>query len=144
MRRRGGYNPKRRICRVGSYSQQQLDGLSKKASYTGNPQHKMRPGSYGLTPLTGPRPGKTLCDAVADFPKSLAEDLLRNGFINGLLSSQGRNGWPQNVWSVHEGKPYEAQPENVTTGTYHGYPMPDDDDFRKTVLEEWRAREPKT
>ena len=88
--------------------------------------------------------GKTLCDAIGDFPKALAEELLRNGLIRGLVSLQVRNDWPQNVWSVHDGVAFEAQLENGTIGTYHGYPMPVDDVFCLNVLENWKAREPTT
>lgn len=144
MRRRNGYNPKRRICPVGTYSPKQLCDLANRASYTGNPEHKQRPNDYGLAPPSSPRPGKTLCDAAGDFPRAQAEELLRNGFVRGLVSCQARNGWPQNVWSVQDGAAFEAQLENETAGTYHGYPMPDNDDFRKDVLENWKARESKT
>lgn len=143
MKRCIGFNPKRRISPVGTFSSGLLDGLANRASYTGNPEHKRRPGDYGLTPPTSPRPGKTLCDAAGDFPKALAEELLRNGFVRGLVSLQTRNGWPQNVWSVHDGVAFEAQLENATIGTYHGYPMPEDDDLREDVLKHWNAHEPK-
>jgi hypothetical protein len=144
MRRRSGFNPKRRICAVGTYSPQQLNNLASKALYTGNPEHKQRPGDYGMTPPSSPRPGKTLCDAAGDFSKALAEKLLRNGLIRGLVSHQDRNGWPQNVWAVEDGVAFEAQLENETAGAYHGYPMPDNDEFRNGVMENWKAREPET
>jgi hypothetical protein len=38
------------------------------------------------------------------------------------------------------GEVFEAQLENPAQGTYHGYPMPEDDDFRRLVLKEWKAR----
>ena len=143
MKRRNGYNPKRRMCSVGRFSTEQLSSFAARAHYAGNPEHKIRPGDYGLTPPTSPRPGKTLCDAKGEFPKAIAEELLRNGFHRGLISVKMRNDWPQNVWSVKDGVAFEAQLENSDTGAYHGYPMPIDDDFCKIVLENWKIREPK-
>ncbi|MBW2736301.1 MAG: hypothetical protein JRH20_28265 [Deltaproteobacteria bacterium] len=110
--------------------------------YGGNPEHKRYPNDYGLTPPSSPRPGKTLCDAIEPFPKKRAEELLRDGFLRGLLSKQCRNGWPQNVWAVFsDDLVFEGQLENKETGIYHGYPMPTTDDFRDVVLKEWRRRE---
>lgn len=58
-----------------------------------------------------------------------------------MISEKPRDGWPQNVWAVSEqGQPFEAQLENPTLGVYHGYPMPQDDDFRTIVIEEWKNR----
>ncbi len=48
--------------------------------------------------------------------------------------------YPQNVWSVStNGIPLEAQLENAANGTYHGYPMPEDDAFRDIVISKWEA-----
>jgi len=57
-----------------------------------------------------------------------------------MVSVQERGGWPQNVWSVLAGEAFEAQLENRERGTYHGYPMAADDDFRQLVLTEWDRR----
>jgi hypothetical protein len=38
------------------------------------------------------------------------------------------------------GEAFEAQLENATLGVYHGYPMPQNDDFRTVVQEEWDKR----
>lgn len=110
------------------------------AAYGGNPEHKKRPGDYGLNPPASPRPGKTLCDADRPLLKAEAECLLREGFRKGMISEQVRNDWPQNVWAVSEGQVYEAQLENSDQGAYHGYPMQSDDDFRTLVMEEWSKR----
>jgi hypothetical protein len=49
--------------------------------------------------------------------------------------------WPQNVWALSEaGEAFEAQLENPTVGAYHGYPMPQNDDFRAVVQVEWNKR----
>jgi len=83
---------------------------------------------------------KTLCDADRQFPKAEAEALLRAGARKGLVSQQRRNEWPQNIWAVSEGVPFEAQLENSEKGVYHGYPMPADDDFKDIIVKEWSAR----
>jgi hypothetical protein len=38
-----------------------------------------------------------------------------------------------------EGVPLEAQLENAANGTYHGYPMPEEDPFREIVKAAWKA-----
>jgi len=102
----------------------------------------MRPGDYNLTPPSGPRRGKTLCDENREFLREEALNLLGQGFRRGMVSVQSRGRWPQNVWAVsEEGEAFEAQLENQETGVYHGYPMPQEDDFRLEVIEEWQKRE---
>jgi hypothetical protein len=104
--------------------------------YNGNPEHKRNPGDFGLTPPSGPRPGKTLCGQVEIYSRAEALALLKAGVRRGTFSAQERDGWPQNVWAVTEkGEPLEAQLEGQ--GTYHGYPMPAADPFREKVLERW-------
>jgi hypothetical protein len=66
--------------------------------------------------------------------------LLKEGIRKGLVSEQIRSGFPQNVWAVTEdGIALEAQLENAGSGTYHGYPLPEDDPFREKVIEKWKA-----
>jgi hypothetical protein len=56
------------------------------------------------------------------------------------MSEPRANGYPQNVWAVSaEGVPLEAQLENAANGTYHGYPMPEEDPFRDIVITKWRV-----
>jgi hypothetical protein len=141
MKKRRGFNPKRRLADAEHWPHEKRREMSMKAGYGGNPEHKSKPNDYGLTPPSSPRPGKTLCDATKEFPKADAEQLLRDGFLRGMVSLQERGGWPQNVWSVQDGEPFEAQLENQDQGIYHGYPMPADDDFRITILREWQRRE---
>jgi len=141
QRRRDVYNPKRQILPADQWSASKGQELTVEARYGGNPEHKTRPGDYGLTPPCSPRPGKTLCDAECDFPKSEALMLLQQGIERGLVSVQMRDRWPQNIWAVSaSGEVFEAQLENQSTGVYHGYPMPEDDDFRLNVVEKWHAR----
>ena len=68
--------------------------------------------------------------------------LLREGIRKGIVSRQRRGAWPQNVWAVLEDTPLEGQLENEVMGHYHGYPMPDADDFRHVVLKAWKDRTP--
>ena len=141
MKRRKGYNPKRRVAPLSWWSLAERRKRAADAQYGGNPEHKLNPAKFGLGPAINPRPGKTLCDAEAPFSKEKAERLLREGFSKGMISEKPRDGWPQNVWAVSEqGQPFEAQLENPTLGVYHGYPMPQDDDFRTIVIEEWKNR----
>jgi hypothetical protein len=56
------------------------------------------------------------------------------------MSVQERYGWPQNVWAVApNGTALEAMLENPSTGTYHGYPMQEDDPLAEEVFERWRS-----
>lgn len=143
MKKRKGYNPKRRIAPAAQWPEEKCRAVAGRVRYGGNPEHKSRPGDYGLVPPANPRPGKTLCDAAGEFPKARAEQSLREGLLRGIVSTQESGGWPQNIWSVAHGEPYEAQLENNDQGVYHGYPMPKDDDFRNIVLAEWTRREGK-
>jgi len=141
MKKRTGYNPKRRIAPVGILSAEAREKQRSLAKYGGNPEHKRSPGDYGLTPPAQPRPGKTLCDGERPLLKEEAEKMLREGLCKGLTSICDTHVWPQNVWSVSEKlEVFEAQLENPEQGIYHGYPMPMDDDFRNVVLKEWAAR----
>ncbi len=130
------FNNKRRIRR--SSKLENLTDLAKRVSYTGNPVHKRNPGDFGLTPPSTPRNDKTLCDDVGIVSKTTATRLLRTGIKRGLISEQTRGEFPQNVWAVDKnGNPLEAQLENRSQGTYHGYPIPPNDPFRDQVLNFW-------
>jgi hypothetical protein len=136
MKRRTGFNPKRRIRNCCDNTA--LAWLLKSVGYSGNPEHKRNPGDFGLPLPSQPRPDKTLCDAAGITAKHEAMDLLKNGIQKGLVSEQQRNGFPQNIWAVtDEGCPMEAQLENEQSGIYHGYPMPITDPFREEVLARW-------
>lgn len=140
-RRNGCYNPKRKVASRGEHVSSERSRLILSVVYAGNPEHKKRPNDYGLNPPTNPRPGKTLCDAQGFFKKSDAEALLQHGIEKGMVSTQNRNGWPKNVWAVSDsGSVFEAQLENSESGSYHGYPLPEDDDFRNDVIREWKTR----
>lgn len=142
MKKRKTSNPKRRLrnAPISEQEMQRLREWAEGATYGGNPEHKRNPGDFALTPPARPRPGKTLCDGAEVFERAVAEDLLTNGILRGLVSVQERNGWPQNVWAVTEnGVPLEAMLDNQETGNYHGYPMLSDDPLREEVLTRWNS-----
>jgi hypothetical protein len=115
--------------------------LAARASYGGNPEHKRSPGDYGLIPPASPRPGKTLCDGTRNIPKEEATDLLVGGLLKGMCSQCNSETFPKNIWSVSEnGEVFEAQLENQVEGIYHGYPVPNDDDFINVIQKEWMRR----
>ncbi|MCC6363539.1 MAG: hypothetical protein IT165_08430 [Bryobacterales bacterium] len=141
MRKRKTYNPKRKLCGRAQAMERRaaLQALGVQPNYTGNPEHKRNPGDFGLQPPSAPRLGKTLCDDLQLDSRSEALRLLREGFHRGLFSVQERGGWPQNVWAVtDDGYPVEAQLDG--NGSYHGYPMPEDDPLREFVLDRWNAQ----
>ncbi len=136
-RRKGLYNSKRKLNPDSALLN--LSALAKRVVYGGNPEHKEKPGDFGLTPPVCPRPDKPHCDQVGIFERKLALRLLREGVKRGMVSLQMRGGFPQNVWAVtSNNEPLEAQLENEVLGSYHGYPMPLDDPFREIVLRQWK------
>jgi len=137
------YNPKRRIVLTDAIAENEREAFASQCSYGGNPVHKRSPGDYHLEPPASPRPGKTLCDGKAQISKAEAQRLLVEGFQKGMVSKRrSTRGWPQNVWSVSKDmiEVYEAQLENPDKGVYHGYPVPQNDTFRRTILNEWDRR----
>jgi hypothetical protein len=137
--RRKSFNPKHSFA--GAPSEDDIKRWLAKVCYGGNPEHKKNPGDYGLTPPSIPRPDKTLCDLAGIFNRAQALQLLKDGIQKGLISQQTRGGFPQNVWAVckvnNQDIALEAQLENAGNGTYHGYPLPEDDAFREKVLHRW-------
>lgn len=118
-----------------------LKWLEKSVNYGGNPEHKINPGDFGLTPPSLPQADKTKCDIVEIFRIDVATRLLKEGAGRGLISVQERNQWPQNIWAMTQGGyPLEAQLENPEKGTYHGYPMSETDPFREEVIAQWNKQ----
>src|SRR6266404_3394762 len=114
MRNRKSFNPKRRVCSVEQFleQQQEMQDLARRARYSGNPEHKRNPGDFNLDPPSSPRLAKTLCDDASIHRRAEALSLLKTGLTRGLVSVQVRGGWPQNVWAVtSNGHPLEAQHE---------------------------------
>lgn len=115
--------------------------LADKVGYGGNPEHKKNPGDFGLTPPSGPRPGKSLCDAVNIFSRKVALGHLKSGLIKGFISERFNGVWPQNIWAVTDkGEALEAQLENAETGVYHGYPMPASDPLAAEIIRLWQRK----
>ena len=134
------FNRGRRIDSTRSESE--LSILAGRVRYGGNPEHKVNPGNFGLTPPAAPRADKSMCDSVGVFDSRTALGLLREGIKRGLVSAQVRGEFPQNVWAVTDrGVPVEGQLENRDQGIYHGYPMPSNDPLVESVLKKWKCHE---
>jgi len=115
-----------------------LRKFAKQVRYGGNPGHKRNPGDFKLVPPALPRDDKSLCDNVSVFKRTEARKLLEEGILRGMISEwDGINGYPKNIWSMKDGKPLEATIENPANGTYHGYPLEENDDFRDCVIKRW-------
>lgn len=131
------FNPKRRFA-VEPPNREMLERLARAVRYGGNPEHKRSPGDFGLTPPALPRQDKSLCDEVHLFQRKEALRLLQEGVRRGLISEWDGSGYPKNIWSMTaDGQPLEAQLENPGNGTYHGYPLEMNDDFRECVIARW-------
>ena len=133
--RNGTYNTKRQLADLRQWPPERLKQLGERLLYGGNPEHKRNPGDFGLTPPSGARIGKMLCDEVGIFHRQEALELLRSGVAAGLISERCVNGWPQNIWAVRDGRVLEAQLEQSETGTSHGYPLQPEDPFAELVLQ---------
>lgn len=134
------YNSKRRVRSKTQIDAETLESMESRVSYGGNPEHKKNPGDFGLTPPSGPRAGKSLCDTAGIFKRELALALLKKGIQKGLISEGEEGEWPKNIWSVtQDGVPMEAQLENPQTGSYHGYPMPESDPLAEEILKRWSS-----
>jgi len=134
-RRNGNYNTKRQLADLRQWPPIRLEQLGQRLNYGGNPEHKRNPGDFGLTPPSGARIGKMLCDEVGVFHRQEALQLLRAGVTAGLISERCVNIWPQNISAVRDGCVLEAQLEQSETGTYHGYPLQPEDPFSELVLQ---------
>jgi hypothetical protein len=140
-KRNGQFNPKRRMLKIEKCDFKGLHALASQVKYGGNPEHKRNPRDFNLTPPSGPRAGKSLCDSVKVFAKQEALELLKKGIENGLVSDRFEGQWPKNVWSVMDsGIALEAQLESAEQGTYHGYPMQIEDPFYEEVINQWGIR----
>jgi hypothetical protein len=142
-RRYNQFNTKRRILseQARDHEQERLSELAEMIAYGGNPEHKINPGDFGLTPPSNPRSGKSLCDSARIFQRDVALELLKQGLKRGLVSDREEDGWPKNIWAVTDSEiPLEAQLENSVRGSYHGYPMPESDPLAEEVLKLWKVR----
>ena len=141
QRRYYKFNIKRKIQKREKVDMQHCSDLAGRVRYGGNPEHKMNPGDFGLTPPNDPRLGKSLCDNVDIFSRKKALEHLKLGLRKGLISDRFIGEWPKNIWSVTDkDQPLEAQLENQADGTYHGYPMPEGDPLAAEVVERWNMQ----
>lgn len=143
MRKRNyQFNRKRIIKKLTESELQACSKLAERVGYGGNPEHKKNPGDFGLTPPSGPRPGKSLCDAVSIFSRKIALEYLKSGLTKGFISERSNGVWPQNIWAVTDhGIALEAQLENAETGVYHGYPMPESDPLAAEIIRLWKLND---
>ena len=126
------------LASAASVDRSELQRMAERAGYSPSPYHKAHP---SRTVGAAPRPDKTVCGSLALPDCQDAADLLKAGILRGMISTQLRHGWPQNVWAVDdEGIVYEAQLGNSELGEYHGYPMKADDHFTRVVRKEWEGR----
>ena len=131
------FNNKRRFASPRP-SQEALDKLALQVRYGGNPAHKRNPGDFNLTPPAMPRSDKSLCDSIQHFQRAEALRLLQLGAKRGMISQWDGEGYPKHIWSMKDGVPVEAILENAGNGTYHGYPLEENDDFRESVIAQWK------
>ncbi|MDD5037049.1 MAG: hypothetical protein PHE55_20170 [Methylococcaceae bacterium] len=118
---------------------ERLKELAERAGYGGNPEHKKNPGDFNLNPPSCHRQDKALCDEIKIFTRRKALELLKVGLRQGLVSIQERNGWPQNVWAVSNGRALQAMLENPEQGIYHGFPLPENDPLADEILKRWKG-----
>ena len=113
--------------------------LRERARYEGSPHHKRKPGNFGLTPASAPRPDKTLCDEAAVFRRAEAMRLFELAIEHGVVSeSTASDGLPKQLWAVDEhGRVFEAIYGGSVAGRYHGYPIRKSDPLFDQVLAEW-------
>lgn len=94
-----------------------------------------------LLPPCVPSGKKNLCDEAGIFNKRIAQDLLEQGFKRGFFSISQTNNWPRNVWALSEQNiPLEARLDRES-GTYHGFPMSENDPLSAEILEKWGRQE---
>lgn len=114
--------------------------LEKKPLYVGNAAHKRNPGDFNLNPPCCPNSAKNLCDDADIFTREIAQKLLEEGLLRGLVGQQLDNGWPRTIWAVSDKQvPLEARLDQRERGTYHGFPMSGSDPFWNDIIMIWNA-----
>ena len=137
-----GNNPKRRIAKLGYFSERELGELASAVRYQGSAHHKTRPADYSFTPPAAPRPSKSVCDGKRVVFSGEAQHLLQAGVRLGMVSSHREGEWPKYVWAVDDfGEVYEAKLGHDRR-RYHGYRLGKDDRaMRDRVQAEWSRRQ---
>ncbi len=133
----------RRRIRDPKLSSEEQETLLARATYEGSPLHKRKPGDFGLTPPTDPRPDKTLCDEAGVFKIAEATRLLQQGIKHGLVSEATHSdGFPKEIWVVDDkGRVFEAMYGGSEKGAYHGYPIRQNDPLFEKVSRVWKKSE---
>jgi hypothetical protein len=140
--KRLGNNPKRRVAPPDFLTQPQRAKLAKAVTYVGSGHHKRNPADYGLE-RTSPRPTKSLCDLMRIIRLDEAKSMMQIGILCGMFSDFFFGNYPKYVWCVgDDGEVYEAKTDAVTPGTYHGYPLEEDDDMHDYIKRVWKERCP--
>ena len=136
-----GNNPKRRIAKLGFFTERELGELASTARYQGSAHHKTRPADYSFRPPTAPRPSKSVCDGQRVVSSREAQHLLQAGIRRGMVSSHLEGKWPKYVWAVDDsGEVYEAKLGHDQR-RYHGYRLGRDDNAMcNWVRAEWSQR----
>lgn len=135
-----GNNPKRRVAKLGFFTERELGEMALTARYQGSAHHKTRPADYGFRPPTAPRPSKSICDGKRVVSRREAQHLLQAGIRLGMVSSRLKGKWPKYVWAVDDaGEVYEAKLGH-DQHRYHGYLLGRDDAMRSWVQAEWSQR----
>ena len=135
-----GNNPKRRIAKLGYYTEQELATFAA-ATYRGIGHHKTRPADYGFEPPVAPRPSKSVCDDKRLVTRAEAIQLFRGGVRRGMVSTHVVGDLPKYAWALDEhGEVYEAK-LGGDMRSYHGYRLREDERaMREWVVEEWHKR----
>ena len=141
-RRREGNRPDRRIADRNFLTDAEKMRLLGTVRYIGSGLHKLRPGDYGLSPPSNPRPSKSPCDELRPVLLAEAKLLLQRGIEKGMVSAYQPGSLPKYIWSVDEqGEVYEAKTRPERESDYHGYRIGDDETLmRKYVMSEWKVR----
>ena len=137
MATRYGNNPKRRVAPEGFCEQSKLDGLVGRVRYSGNPAHKRNPGDFGLTPPSGHRRDKSLCDKTGIVSREEALGYLKEGLRRGVVCERWEQGWPKRVWAVMNDGKTVLEAIRDGEGSYHGYPLHGNDSVVNAVLQRW-------
>ena len=136
---RPGNNPKRRVVPIDEIDKGIVEQLLTSVEYVGSGHHKQHPSDYGFG-RTNPRPTKSLCDIHKPIKLGDAKSLLETGIKKGMVSDLS-GGLPKYIWCVDADEiVYEAKTDRNANGSYHGYPLENENVVRDYILSEWKTR----
>lgn len=131
------FNSKRQVMPKSHYNQSKLDELLACVRYRGNAEHKKDPRNFGFISPPKPRRDKSLCD---DTDISSTDDALKHikeGLKRGIVCKRWIKGWPRHIWSVTDDGNTVLEAKRDGEGSYHAYPLPENDPVAKEVLKRW-------